>query len=460
MSDYVPTIDDIRVKVCWICRDEELWNEPEVPPRRWIHPCRCSLIAHESCLLHWIETKASSSSDTAAFKCPQCSAPYAMDRNNPLILQLLEALETLSHKVAYLGVFAGMALGGLSLVSFVVWLLAKYGAYAVEEFFGAETSQLLLTDASAFFQLPLIPISLVFSRFSLKHNSLVSVIPILLNLATAPHLRFLAQSNPSPRVGLDATTSQYQYWPPTPFTFSMIIFPVTRLIYRRAHARVSEWLLGPPQVVQERREDGDGARLIIRIAAGENPPNNDNPRNGPAGEENGEQVQERVITVTALGKQIAGALMIPLISNRMGRLLLYFSRYSIWLRRVLGLPPNLAGATVNSGLGLHIKAWNWASSAWNRNPTPRPQDMGPLGPLGAFLRQLVVGVDLDPTWWRNSVGFGIFVMTKDIVHLYHRYLLKREHDSRRVRSLDFTGIDPSTLDLVGQQLRPQRMSFT
>ena len=26
MSDYVPTIDDLRVKLCYICRDEELYN--------------------------------------------------------------------------------------------------------------------------------------------------------------------------------------------------------------------------------------------------------------------------------------------------------------------------------------------------------------------------------------------------------------------------------------------------
>ncbi|KAF9034425.1 hypothetical protein BDZ89DRAFT_1062489 [Hymenopellis radicata] len=56
MSDYVPCIDDLRVKLCYICRDEERYDQPENPPRVWIHPCRCALIAHEACLLDWIQS--------------------------------------------------------------------------------------------------------------------------------------------------------------------------------------------------------------------------------------------------------------------------------------------------------------------------------------------------------------------------------------------------------------------
>ena len=53
-----PTIDDLRVRLCYICRDEEAHGDPA--PRRWVHPCSCTLIAHESCLLHWIRTAQSS----------------------------------------------------------------------------------------------------------------------------------------------------------------------------------------------------------------------------------------------------------------------------------------------------------------------------------------------------------------------------------------------------------------
>lgn len=43
----VPTVNDIRVKKCWICLEEETY-QPGMPvrPDDWCHPCSCSLICH------------------------------------------------------------------------------------------------------------------------------------------------------------------------------------------------------------------------------------------------------------------------------------------------------------------------------------------------------------------------------------------------------------------------------
>ena len=67
---------------------EELSNEkqegfiqgPAEPRVQWVHPCKCTLVAHESCLLNW---GSSAQQDAAraknALKCPQCGAQYEIE---------------------------------------------------------------------------------------------------------------------------------------------------------------------------------------------------------------------------------------------------------------------------------------------------------------------------------------------------------------------------------------------
>lgn len=96
--------------------DQRLQVEPQQPrppppaapvapaersPRRWIHPCQCTLVAHESCLLQWIQTAEKDSSRAAnALKCPQCGAKYVMQSENPWVLQLM-------RRVGGMGVWMG-----------------------------------------------------------------------------------------------------------------------------------------------------------------------------------------------------------------------------------------------------------------------------------------------------------------------------------------------------------------
>lgn len=65
---------------------------PDDPPRAWTHPCKCTLIAHESCLLQWIQTSQQNRSRAPnALKCPQCGSVYELESDNPVILRLLDA---------------------------------------------------------------------------------------------------------------------------------------------------------------------------------------------------------------------------------------------------------------------------------------------------------------------------------------------------------------------------------
>ncbi len=115
-------------------------TEPENPPRVWIHPCRCALIAHEACLLDWIQSSQTRSEVAAknATKCPQCGTPYQIESRNPLILRLLSWG---NRQMPKLGV-ACLAIGFVGLVASVtagIYITCtSYGAYAIKVFFGQE----------------------------------------------------------------------------------------------------------------------------------------------------------------------------------------------------------------------------------------------------------------------------------------------------------------------------------
>ncbi len=61
-------------------------------PRAWTHPCNCTLIAHESCLLQWIQTaQANPQRAKNALKCPQCGAKYEIESDRSRALDILGA---------------------------------------------------------------------------------------------------------------------------------------------------------------------------------------------------------------------------------------------------------------------------------------------------------------------------------------------------------------------------------
>ena len=110
-----PTVDDLRVKLCYICREEERYDStlynlrathilisfldrPDPPPV-WTHPCKCTLVAHESCLRHWINTQQRDlGRSRGELKCPQCGAWYEFEGYNPRILRILNSVNrTLSR---------------------------------------------------------------------------------------------------------------------------------------------------------------------------------------------------------------------------------------------------------------------------------------------------------------------------------------------------------------------------
>lgn len=127
-NPVIPTIDHLRVSAsdCEICADhanafhrsnyatsverkrstaarpccsnarayaDMVCTGPVDPPVAWVHPCNCTLVAHESCLLNWIRAAQQEPSRAPnALKCPQCNTVYEIESRNPFILRFLNQM--------------------------------------------------------------------------------------------------------------------------------------------------------------------------------------------------------------------------------------------------------------------------------------------------------------------------------------------------------------------------------
>ena len=88
----------VAILMQWLCT-----QGPTNPARQWVHPCKCTLIAHEDCLLEWIRASESNPdrSTNNFLKCPQCGSKYELESKDPLALSIMdlgsELLNVLGH---------------------------------------------------------------------------------------------------------------------------------------------------------------------------------------------------------------------------------------------------------------------------------------------------------------------------------------------------------------------------
>jgi len=254
--------------------------------------------------------------------------------------------------------------------------------------------------------------------------------------------------------GLPSATA----WPPSPFTLGLLVFPVTRALYRRMFSRFSHWVLGTrPTAAQPIRRVvvalNEGAPFNIRIGANVDPERQQGgpaqaPEQGivPAGDAAAAAAQQTIrVSGASLGRLIGGALMIPVVSSWMGSILLRLSKRSLLLRRILAVRPPLSTMTplppfLRYTLGYNID----------------PHETNGMRQIASAIRLAIgaiwggnrIWAECDPVWWRNTIGLGLFVVAKDCVQLLHLWLAKRELQSRRIKSRSFEGVDISELDLI------------
>ncbi|KAF5353401.1 hypothetical protein D9756_008001 [Leucocoprinus leucothites] len=513
----VPTVNDLRVKLCYICREEEPYDAiREGPPRAWTHPCNCTLIVHEACLLDWIQSAQGGSAERAqnALKCPQCGTSYEMESRKPLVLDVLSTINKVLQRAG--GVFTLISAAGVIGVmgSGVYITLTAYGAWAVRQFVGKEMFDMLLTDDpsnwpwTAFLNLPLLPLSLISSRLSTSPTLFPMLLPIVLVWPPSPvahqwmhHEPWHKRDRPhSPRL---------RGWPPSPVIFGMFIAPVVKMIYRKLLHRVALHIFGAnlsdagrssrfglylregPLFIRFRAnvdarpladDEAIAAAMNGHLDANDNddPDADANPDPAPAPVANAPandrpqdpnaanlMAAERLIekSASSLGRRIGGALLIPYISNMMGTLLFRISKHSHILREFLGIKQH---RRLLNGLPPSVYAYPSVSASTGAVGGAAVGDG--LKKLGQLLKYTVGNLwggtkawaELDPVWWRNTIGLGLFVVAKDCLYLAHLWLTKREIESRKIKTKDFSGVDIKELDLVPSfpilSPRPRRTS--
>ncbi|KAF7326685.1 Translation initiation factor eIF2 gamma subunit [Mycena venus] len=465
MSDRPPTIADLRVKLCYICRDEE--RDATAPPRAWVHPCTCTLIAHESCLLEWIKSSEGTGRESSARQCPQCKTQYEVESNNPIVLKFLRAID---KNVARADI--GFYLAGIYFAIRAVYRAQiNYGAWALRKYIGDEMFDLLLGDDRskwpliAKFNVVLIPAGLILSRLGLGYT--ISAL-----VATWPTFAFLPadwDSHSPALLELDKPRAAFP-WPPSPLVFGFVVLPITRRLYNYYFTVFSRWVLdlgpAPPRprnnpgvagflrrfldnidrAADERaaaeggRAGGGNANAAENANANADAPANPNP-------------EERVVALEMrhVGSLVGGALLVPLISSTMGNLLHRLAQRFDLLKRFLAIRPKWRGFLPPPPLRRYTfsEIWKRASAGVVQEDAGRTLKFV-LRAVWGDIRKLD---ECDPVWWRNSVGLGIFVVAKDFLQLLHLWLSKRELATRRVKSRDFSGVDPRELDLLPTGLR-------
>ncbi|KAG6879633.1 hypothetical protein C0992_000268 [Termitomyces sp. T32_za158] len=140
-----------------------------------------------------------------------------------------------------------------------------------------------------------------------------------------------------------------------------------------------------------------------------------------------------MVLKSSLSRRIGAALLAPWISNRMGALLLGVSRHSAFLRRILAVK------------------------------TEAPESQGLFGQLqrmsGILPQSDISGYSMwteaNPVWWRNTLGFGLFVVIKDAIELLYLWRAKRKFDRRHEGNNHFSPVDiDDFLDLASGTTRP------
>lgn len=229
---------------------------------------------------------------------------------------------------------------------------------------------------SAYINLPLIPLSLILSRFQKATTSLV--IPLLISWPPSPPVgeparrlyEFWSKPENAQKFREFSVLSSIRpanssLWPPSPILFGLFGVPIVKALYGRAYTWAYQKLLNASIL----NEPGGVVRfnegpLVIRILAnvnGDEGQGHDGLGNGQLdavaddAEAEGDaavaQAAEQHIEVnaTSVGRKVGGALLIPAISSMMGSLLFRLSKRFYLLRIFLGIKGQ--GASQRQGRG-------------------------------------------------------------------------------------------------------------
>ncbi|KAJ2514045.1 hypothetical protein H4217_005977 [Coemansia sp. RSA 1939] len=185
---------------CWICLDELHKNR-----REWLYPCKCSLICHEECLLHWV-TESERHTRSGVVRCPQCNAPYKIVQWRSATFKVLKTVYSLVDRAMpfFLATIGSVA---------IAVACTAYGAHAVMMVYGPADGRRILGgggrwEHARWVLLPMIPAALILSRIQAG----AAYMPLSTLLMAAPQ-------------------PVRMQWPPSP-SLVLTALPTVSFIYR------------------------------------------------------------------------------------------------------------------------------------------------------------------------------------------------------------------------------------
>jgi hypothetical protein len=200
---------------------------------------------------------------------------------------------------------------------------------------------------TAYLSLPLLPLGLISSLF--QTSSLI--LPILLTSHTIKEpvgeqgqrlYEYWSKPENATRLSQMKFTPAHS-WPPSPFMWTIIGFPVIRVFYHKFYAHLYLKCMGTP-LPPPRRVRGmnfNEGVLAIRIRAVDANIEEQQQVQAPAADDvpdpNAADAEVIETTAASLGRRIGGALILPSISSFMGDLLFRLSTHSGILRSFLGI---------------------------------------------------------------------------------------------------------------------------
>ncbi|KAJ7354636.1 hypothetical protein DFH08DRAFT_48924 [Mycena albidolilacea] len=475
MNDDFPTLDNLRVKHCFICLEEE--RAPDGPVQSnslrditsaWAHPCpNCALVAHDRCLLRWVSSlplRQSKHKDRGTifvldtFRCPHCKRPYELA--NPItswghrIAMISDAIYVLLAELVDIGCTA-LGLATLQIIPVSLTLQSRltvlagmfvYEVAFLEFYLGTSMFNLFVTNKvkdlvrSFFIVVPTIPFRLLLPgtlpRFIIP---LYTSFPLIFHGMT--ELGVLGLPDTSSDVST-TTRPMLSTWPPSPVLLGLVIVPLLRPVYNRIFSHFRTWVLGSPPPHRQKRYLAERVqRLFFRTRPPPPPAAADADLDPPP-----LAIADQIIQKdqSSLTHDVLHALAFLAFPRLFGNLLHGLSGHSSYLRRFLGLRPAVALAA-----GVHSYHPSWGAMSPQGRAVAACRTVG-----GLLLGGSWVWADVDPVWWRNSLGFGIFILAKDCLELYRLWLQQKEVRSRTIKSRDFAGVDIAELDLVA----PERFS--
>ncbi|KIV79726.1 hypothetical protein PV11_07272 [Exophiala sideris] len=387
-------------KKCWICMSDASEDDPNNPPV-WRSPCKCSLTAHEACLLDWVadleNPKNSKRKNSTTIQCPQCKSEIKISRPKSIVVDGYRSLERALGRM----VLPGLGLGVFSATFAAFWVHGFNSVYLV---FGREDAAAIFRRAAHhpawLCQYWIIPLNLIFARthyadFVLPSGTL-----------------FLLSTQMTDGFEIDMTV-----WPPLPSTVFACL-PAVRSVYNWCYQKAfsnlnKKWLEevqprhGQPADGQDEEDAGDEVpvneegeeQVVLEFEVnfnGQGEGQDDAPQQANVGQQPqqqnghvhhilGERGGELIDGSSSIATTVLGALVFPAVSAGMGSLLGFFLPSS-WLG-----PSN----TMNGRPGL-----------------------------------------LRTKWGRSVVGGCLFVVLKDALVLYCRWKLAQGHRLRRIMNFD------------------------